>query len=156
MTQLKQAPKPQAIGFSSETRHRTPSSAAIPAHARIIGVEPDGADDFHRSLASGTRQRNELPHGICDGLLSYDVGLHNWPILHRLVSSVAVIPDSLTQKAMRWWYETHGLRVEPSGAISTAALLNHSIDLTGSGDIVLIISGRNIDEPTFQSHISPE
>jgi len=122
--------------------------------ARIIGVEPDGADDFHRSLASGTRQRNELPHGICDGLLSYDVGLHNWPILHRLVSSVAVIPDTLTQKAMRWWYETHGLRVEPSGAISTAALLNHSIDLTGSGDIVLIISGRNIDEPTFQSHIS--
>jgi threonine dehydratase len=53
--------------------------------ARIIGVEPAGADDFRRSLAAGRRIRLEHPESICDGLLSYDVGEHNWPILKRLV-----------------------------------------------------------------------
>ncbi len=54
--------------------------------ARIIAVEPAGADDFRRSLAAGRRVRIDRPTSICDGLLSYDVGEHNWPILKSLVT----------------------------------------------------------------------
>lgn len=123
-------------------------------HARIISVEPAGADDFRQSLATGSRQRIERPTSICDGLLSYDVGEHNWPILSRLVNQAVAIPDKATQQAMRWVYERHGLRTEPSGAITLAALLGNQVDLTGDGDLVAVVSGRNVDEDAFRTWIA--
>lgn len=117
--------------------------------AEIIGVEPDGADDFRRSLVEHRRVRLEHPASICDGLLSYDVGLHNWPVLHRLVRRSLAISDLETRHAMRWLYTQHGLRTEPSGAIAVAALLSGQADLSGDGDVVVVISGRNVDDDAF-------
>ncbi len=122
--------------------------------AKIIGVEPDGANDFCQSLAAGKRVRLERPKSICDGLLSYDVGEHNWPILRRHVSTAVAVPDRGTQQAMKWLYENHGLRTEPSGAITTAAVLSGTVKLDGEGDIVLVLSGRNADEQSFRDWIA--
>ena len=122
--------------------------------ARIIGVEPEGAGDFCQSLAAGKRVRIERPKSICDGLLSYDVGENNWPILQRHVSAAVAIPDRVTQQAMKWIYEKHGLRTEPSGAITTAAILSGTVKLDGDGDIVIVLSGRNADEQAFRNWIA--
>lgn len=122
--------------------------------AKIIGVEPEGAGDFCQSLAAGKRVRIERPKSICDGLLSYDVGQHNWPILQRYVSSAVAVPDRVTQQAMKWIYEKHGLRSEPSGAIATAAVLSGGIKLDGDGDVVIVLSGRNADEQAFREWIA--
>ena len=73
--------------------------------------------------------RLDQPHSICDGLLSYDVGQHNWPILQRLVAAGVAISDRTTQQAMKWIYEKHGLRTEPSGAIAVAATLSGTLQL---------------------------
>jgi threonine dehydratase len=124
--------------------------------AKIIGVEPSGADDFAQSLAAGKRVRIEHPQSICDGLLSYDVGEYNWPILKRWVQSSLTVPDQETQRAMKWIYQHHGLRTEPSGAITIAALLNGNVDLSGVGDLVLALSGRNADEAAFRNWIDLE
>jgi threonine dehydratase len=121
--------------------------------AAILGVEPAGADDFRQSLAAGERVRLDRPASICDGLLSYDVGVNNWPILQALVRASEPVTDLTTRRAMRWLYERHGLRVEPSGAIGVAAALNGQVDLSGAGDIVIVVSGRNVDEDAFQSWI---
>lgn len=132
--------------------HAVAIAAGFPA-ARIVGVEPAGADDFRQSLAAGKRVRIERPASICDGLLSYDVGIHNWPILHRLVQQSLALPDTATCAAMRWLYEQHGLRTEPSGAIAVAALLECKADLAGAGDIVVVLSGRNVDDDAFRGWI---
>ena len=122
-------------------------------NARIIGVEPEGADDFNQSFKAGARTRIDRPASICDGLLSYSVGEHNWPILQRLVNQVITMPDSATRKAMRFLYDKHGIRAEPTGAIALAALLSRQADLGDSGDIVIILSGRNVDEEAFRNWI---
>lgn len=121
--------------------------------ARIIGVEPSGADDFRRSLAAGERVRLERPESICDGLLSYDVGEWNWPILQQLVAESVTIDDEDTQRTMAKLYQQHGLRTEPSGAIAAAVLSCQSVDLSGSGDIAVVVSGRNVDETAFREWI---
>lgn len=123
--------------------------------AKIVGVEPTGADDFRQSLAAGKRVRIEQPASICDGLLSYDVGEHNWPILSQHVATSTTVSDDDTRDAMRWIYENHGLRPEPSGAIAVASVLTGAVDLSGDGDIVLVVSGRNVDQSAFQSWIAP-
>ena len=119
----------------------------------ILGVEPAGADDFRQSLAAARRVRLDQPTSICDGLLSYDVGEHNWPILQRFVSASIPVPDVDTRRAMQWLYDQHGLRAEPSGAIAVAALLSGQADLSGDGDVVVILSGRNVDEAAFREWI---
>ena len=133
--------------------HAMAIEAAFP-HEEIIGVEPDGADDFRQSLKTGERVRIEKPVGICDGLLSYDVGQQNWPILRQYVTQAVSLPDLSTQQAMKWLYEKHGLRTEPSGAITTAAVIMGKVDLDGDGDIVIVLSGRNVDETPFRDWIA--
>lgn len=125
--------------------------------AAILGVEPADADDFRQSLVAGQRVRIDRPASICDGLLSYDVGEHNWPILQRLVRTSHPVTDLQTRQAMRWLYQRHGLRSEPSGAIGVAAALAGLCDLAGNGDVVFVVSGRNVDEPAFQQwiHLDP-
>jgi threonine dehydratase len=123
--------------------------------AEIVGVEPAGADDFRQSLAAGKRVRLERPTSICDGLLSYDVGEHNWPILKRHVRQSIAVPDDSTRAAMRWLYDRHGLRTEPSGAIAVAAILSGEVGISGDGDLVVVISGRNVDDEAFRKWIGP-
>ncbi|HTN77778.1 MAG TPA: threonine/serine dehydratase [Pirellulaceae bacterium] len=122
--------------------------------AEILGVEPAGADDFRQSLLTGQRARVERPQSICDGLLSYDVGQYNWPILQRHVRASIAVPDDDTRRAMKWLYEHHGLRTEPSGAIATAAALGGATKAGGSGDVVIVVSGRNVDEASFRQWIN--
>ncbi|GAA5504968.1 threonine/serine dehydratase [Novipirellula caenicola] len=123
------------------------------ADAKIIGVEPSGADDFAQSMAAGKRVRVDHPHSICDGLLSYDVGQHNWPILRERVTASVRVTDPETCQAMKWIDTHHGLRSEPSGASTIAALLSGKIDIDGEGDIVVVLSGRNVDPEDFQKWI---
>jgi threo-3-hydroxy-L-aspartate ammonia-lyase len=122
--------------------------------AKIVGVEPTGADDFRQSLAANQRIRIQQPTSICDGLLSYDVGLHNWPILKQLVSSSVVASDPEIKQAMSWIFRKHGLRTEPSGAITIAAALQDRIDFSGDGDVIFVVSGRNVDPQTFAECIA--
>ncbi len=124
------------------------------AGAQIVGIEPEGAADFCQSLVAGERVRIERPTSICDGLCSYDVGEHNWPILQAHVAKAVSVPDLDTQQAMRWIYRTHGLRVEPSGAIAVAAALTGKVALEGEGDVVIVVSGRNVDEARFTEWIA--
>ena len=143
----------QVSGGGLMAGHALSIADGFPA-ATIVGVEPDGAADFQQSLQTGKRQRVDHPKSICDGLLSYDVGEHNWPILHKLVKEAITVPDTKTCAAMKWIYNAHGLRTEPSGAIATAALLSGEVPLDGEGDIVVVLSGRNVDEEQFREWIA--
>ncbi len=142
----------QVSGGGLMAGHALAMADAFPA-AGIIAVEPESANDFCQSLAAGKRVRVDRPQSICDGLLSYDVGEQNWPILKQHVTAAVCVPDSETQQAMRWIYARHGLRTEPSGAITTAALLHGKVNIAGEGDIVVVVSGRNVDDDRFREWI---
>jgi len=142
----------QVSGGGLMAGHALAIADAFP-DAAIIGVEPELANDFCQSLAAGHRVRVERPTGICDGLLSYDVGAHNWPILKEHVTEAVSVPDAETRQAMRWIYDNHGLRTEPSGAITVAALLYGKTGIAGKGDIVVVVSGRNVDDIRFREWI---
>ncbi len=145
----------QVSGGGLMAGHALAIGEAFP-DATIVGVEPDTAADFQQSLESGKRVRVDRPSGICDGLLSYDVGECNWPILRQHVTQAVVVPDLDTRQAMKWLYEKHGLRTEPSGAITTAAALTGKVPLDGEGDVVIVLSGRNVDDDQFHRWINIE
>ncbi|MEO5825296.1 MAG: threonine/serine dehydratase [Gemmatimonadales bacterium] len=113
---------------------------------RIIAVEPAGIPKLSRAVASGNPVT--LPPGtsLADGLLTRSVGELTWPLIRNALSGVVSVTDPEIRAAMQC-LGAHGQRVEPSGAVTLAALIAGRIDATGP--VALICSGGNVDPARY-------
>src|SRR5690606_36220465 len=68
---------------------------------RVIGVEPEAADDAARSFRSGTIQRTRNPPTIADGLRTPSLGALTWPIIRDRVHDFVTVTESEIIGAMR-------------------------------------------------------
>jgi threonine dehydratase len=111
---------------------------------RVIGVEPELADDATRSFRSGTLQRVRNPATIADGLRTPSLGAVTWPLVRAQVSDMLTVSEAEIIAAMRFYWTRMKLVVEPSGAVSLAALL-YRRELREAGRVGILISGGNVD-----------
>lgn len=111
--------------------------------ARIIGAEPEGADDGYRSLRDGRRVDGLDPRTICDGLRGL-IGAINFELLQHQRVEVLTISDEETRLAMRLLWERLKIVVEPSSATVLAVVLRYPEQFAGCR-IGLILSGGNVD-----------
>ena len=114
--------------------------------ARIVGVEPAEADDTRRSLAAGERVETPVGRTICDGLQTPIPGELTWEVNRRLLSEVVAVSDEEVVDAMRFAFERLKLVLEPSGAVTLAAILHHG---AGQGRTGAVLSGGNIAASRF-------
>lgn len=110
---------------------------------RVIGAEPQGADDARRSLERGERVTAMVPDTIADGLRAL-VGVRNFALIRKLVDAIWTADDGATVAAMRRCWECLRVLVEPSSAVPLAALLAHREALAGQ-EVGVILSGGNVD-----------
>jgi threonine dehydratase len=122
--------------------------AALKPTVRLIGVEPEGAAKLTAALAAGRPATLARTESMADGLLTLSVGRFTWPILSRLVREAARVSEDEIAAAVRFLYREGGLRVEPSGAVATAALLAGHV--RPAGPTVAVVSGGNVDPDLFQ------
>jgi len=111
--------------------------------ARVIGVEPEGAPKLSRALKVGEPVTLEGTNSIADGLLAVRIGSLNLAHHQAYIDEVVTVPDSAIKDAMRFLVDRANLVVEPSGAITVAAMLTGVTRLTN--DTVAILSGGNIE-----------
>ncbi|MDQ2670744.1 MAG: threonine/serine dehydratase, partial [Gemmatimonadota bacterium] len=110
----------------------------------VVGVEPAGAAKLSAALAAGRPVPLPEPgRSMADGLLSRQIGAVTWPVLSRYVRRAVTVTDEEIGAAVRTLYHSAGLVVEPSGAVTSAALLARRI--RPAGPVVAIASGGNID-----------
>lgn len=121
---------------------------ALRPEAAVIGVEPEGAASMTASLAAGRPTTLERTASIADGLLPVRPGDITFLHVASLVDEVRTVGDSSIVKAMQWIYDSTGMRVEPSGAVSVAAALAAGPSQSG---VVAVISGGNIDPADFDA-----
>ncbi|MER7012682.1 threo-3-hydroxy-L-aspartate ammonia-lyase [Saccharopolyspora sp. NPDC000359] len=114
---------------------------------RVVGVEPDTADDTHRSLAAGERVSTPVSRTIADGLAVATPGELTFSVNRRLVDEVVLVSDDEVRAALRLTFERLKLVVEPSGAVGIAALLTGRI--TAPRRVGVVISGGNIGVERF-------
>jgi threonine dehydratase len=110
---------------------------------RVIGVEPAGADDAARSLKAGHIIPMLDPRTIADGLKT-SLGEKPFAEISRLVDDIVTVREESIVTAMRQILEIMKLLVEPSGAVSYAAIVEGRIPATGA-NIGIILSGGNLD-----------
>ncbi|MBI2071789.1 MAG: threonine/serine dehydratase [Gemmatimonadetes bacterium] len=116
-------------------------SALKPA-ARLATVEPEGSAALAAALKAGHIVRLERTASIADGLLPLSVGRLNFAILHGRAQPV-VVSEAAIAEATRWLNVEKQLVVEPSGAVTTAAVRCAAFRPTGP--TVLVVSGGNVD-----------
>jgi threonine dehydratase len=122
---------------------------------RIVAVEPTGAPKMSKSLEAG--QPITLPSSktIADGLMNLRPGDITFAHIRAFVDEVVTVSDEAIAGTVGWLFRNSRLVVEPSGAITTAAValgLGH-VDLT-KGPVVAVISGGNVAPEAFATYVS--
>lgn len=113
---------------------------------KVYTAEPEGFDDYARSLRSGKRERNARTYGsISDALLVPDPGPIGFEINRTRVAGGLVASDPETLVAVGCAFDELRLVVEPGGAVGLAALLAQKIDVAGK-TVVIVLSGGNLGD----------
>lgn len=112
--------------------------------------EPAGFDDLARSLAAGTKQRNEkLSGSICDALLAPTPGDVTFPLAQQVLGPGLVVTDEEVLDAIELAFREFKLVVEPGGAVALAAALTGKLPVKGRV-VAVVCSGGNVDHATFK------
>jgi len=127
----------------------TAALASVRPSTSVIVVEPEGAPTVARALAAGKPVRLESTASVADGLLPLEVGALPFQILAANGVTAVQIGDDAIRRATLWLADELGLRVEPSGAVTTAALLEGAVQ--PEGPTVLVVSGGNVDWETVSA-----
>ena len=125
----------------------------IRADVRVVGCEPERADDAYRSLASGTLQSLESSDTIADGLRA-SLAPRTFAILRRHVESILLVSEEEIISAARLVWERMKIVIEPSSAVAIAPLLKPGVVASlnlpkrtdgGTPKLGVIFSGGNLD-----------
>jgi threonine dehydratase len=114
--------------------------------ARVVGVEPELAADAQESLRQGrivSWPAADVTRTICDGVRTQALGTLTFATISALVDEIVTVPEEAVLEAMRWLALEAKLLVEPTGALTLAALQTGAV--ATEGPTVLVVSGGNVD-----------
>jgi len=117
---------------------------AIHPPVRIFGAEPQGANDTFLSLAAGERVTVPHPETIADGLRAPQPGVLTFPVIRHLAEGIILVSEEEIRQAVKFLLLQLKILVEPSGAVSAAAVLFGKLP-PGIGSVGVILSGGNVD-----------
>ncbi len=110
---------------------------------KVIGAEPLGADDAYRSIRDGKIYPSVNPQTICDGLLT-SLSQRTFEIISNNISEIITVTETSIIEAMKIIWEGLKIYIEPSSAVTLAAILENKEKFTNKR-IALILSGGNVD-----------
>lgn len=111
-------------------------------NVKVVGVEPEVANDATLSWRTGTLHTVKNPPTIADGTRTPSLGKLTFPLVRANVDDFANVTEAQIIEATKFLFERMKLVVEPSGALGVAALLSGypTPDRVGA-----ILSGGNLD-----------
>lgn len=129
---------------------------------KIIGAEPELANDCFLSKKSGVLTQNKtFPVTIADGV-KVSVGENTWPMVRDLVDEVITVSEEEIKKATLLTMERCKLVIEPTAGVAVATVLSSKFNgclrkLFGDDSpkmIAVVLCGGNIDFSAFSKLIS--
>ena len=85
----------------------------------------------------------EVTRTICDGVRTQALGELTFATIAALVDEIVTVSDEAVLEAMRWLALEAKLLVEPTAALTLAALRTGAV--VADGPVVLVVSGGNVD-----------
>jgi threonine dehydratase len=124
-----------SCGIASALKQQKPGT-------RVIAVEPETGAPLTASLPAGESKAVEYSASFVDGSGSRALLPKMWGLAQELVDDAVAVPLDATAAAVRLLAERARVVAEGAGALSLAAA---RAGAGGSGKVVCIVSGGNID-----------
>ncbi|MBV9231188.1 MAG: threonine ammonia-lyase [Chloroflexi bacterium] len=112
---------------------------------QIIGVQATGADAVKQSLEAGKIVTTPDCKTIADGISIDRPGELPFAIMCHYLDQIVTVADEETMSAILLLLERCKLQVEGAGAIGLAALLHPGLLELAGKEVVIVLSGGNID-----------
>jgi threo-3-hydroxy-L-aspartate ammonia-lyase len=127
----------------------TLSGAAIAARhllpkAKVIGVEPEGANNGQRAFQAGHIVRVEHPQTMADGLKPQALGELTFAIIREYVDDMVTVSEEEIRSTLAFVWTRMKLIIEPSGVVGLAPVLHRKLGLEGKR-VGVICTGGNCD-----------
>ncbi len=120
--------------------------------AKVFAAEPETAAPLAASFAAGSAQKfPEWKASFVDGCGGKSVFPRMWAIAHHLLAGSIVTTLEEVRQAMKVVAERNHVIAEGAGACAVAAGLSGKC---GSGKVVCVVSGGNIDLAVFSKLVS--
>jgi threonine dehydratase len=120
----------------------------VKPEVRVIGIEPELAGDAQESFRGGTLvswPAEMTVRTMADGLRTQSLGELNFEHVRAYVDDIITVTEDQIAEAMRVLLYQARLTPEPSGAVSTAGILFHREQLLPFRNVVVIMSGGNVE-----------
>jgi len=124
----------------------TAAVAALRPEVRVVAVEPEGAAKYAAAVRAGRPVPLARTASVADGLLPQSVGELPFAVLAGRAAP-AQVSEAAIAAAVKYLHRELRLVVEPSGAATTAALLDGVV--RPDGPTVAVVSGGNVDSDLF-------
>jgi threonine dehydratase len=124
------------------------AKTAVP-DARIVGCQHALSPALALSLERGEAVLKLPPVETTAGGLEGGIGKTGFDVLKDRIDGVALITESEIFDAVRFMLDKHQYLVEPSSAVTVAAILTGKAGRLDS-PVVSVISGRNVALPTLR------
>jgi threonine dehydratase len=126
----------------------------------VVGVESELAADARDSLARGeivAWPAEQVGRTIADGTRTQSIGRRTFAHLRVHLDEVLTVREAEIIAAIRLAAETARLVVEPSGALTIAALAfrREALGLDAvDGPVVAVVSGGNVDPSDYGRYLA--
>ncbi len=123
---------------------------ALSPATRVWTAEPEGHDDWARSLVAGEIIAN-VPgtRSICDAILTPQPGVLTFALGKRLLAGGLAVSDDDVRAAMRAAFRYLRIVAEPGGAAALATVLKGVRGDWRGQRIGVIVTGGNVDADSF-------
>jgi threonine dehydratase len=128
--------------------------SALRPGARVIGVEPAGADGMTRALAAGEVVTLDRPTSLADGLCAPFAGVHTLRHVREHVDRIVVVDEDEIAHATRLVHQRAKLTAEPAAVAGIAALLRGGLAEPGE-TVATVITGGNVDAAVISRVFAP-
>ncbi len=115
---------------------------SLKSNTRIYACEVETAAPLKTSLKAGSPQTVDYTPSFVDGIGGRSVLKEMWPLVSSLIDDSLVVSLPQVSRALKLLIERNRVLAEGAGAAAVAAALS---GMAGSGKIVCIVSGGNID-----------
>jgi len=119
------------------------SAISFGNNCKVIGAEPYTVDDAYRSLQSGKIESNLTTNTIADGLKTL-LGDITFNIINNHVEKIIRVTEEEIVEAMQLIWERMKIIVEPSAAVTLAAVLKSKQEFKNK-KVGMVLSGGNVD-----------
>lgn len=122
---------------------------AVQAESRVIGCQHEGSPSLALSLERGHAVVRLPAFATTAAGLEGGLGRTGFEVLRTRIDGVALLTEAEIFDAVRFMLERHQYLIEPSAAVTVAAILTGKAGRLES-PTVAVISGRNVALPTIR------